>query len=304
MVPYKPGGGYDTYARLITPYLEEETGATVLVRNMPGGATYIALNHLYRAEPDGLTILIADAKTATLNQLVDDPKAKGIDILKLNWLARVADEPGVVALGTKSPYRSTDDLKVAERTIKFAATGLGSREQITESVLSEILGLNAEVILGFGGSADTALAVMRGELDGFAASASSIAGYVKDPELFALVHVSAARSAVLSEVPTIGELMTLSPEQLKWVERLDSIMGAGRSIATTPGTPANRVQFLRTALDKILHDTDFMAKAEKIDRPIDYLSGEEVEQYVTGLLSMPEEEVNEVKYVMLEKYLK
>jgi len=271
---------------------------------MPGGATYIALNHVYRAEPDGLTILIADAKSATLNQLIGDPKAEGIDILTLNWLARVADEPGVTSLGTKSPFKTVDDLIAAERTIQFGATGLGSREQITVSVLSEILGLNAEVILGFGGSSDTALAVMRGEVDGFACSASSMNTYVQDPNVFALVHVSEARSSVLSEVPTIGELVTLTPEQLLWVQRLDGIMGAGRSITTTPGTPANRVQFLRTVLDKILNDEEFVAAATAIERPIDYVSGEEVQRYITELLGVSEEEIQEIKYVMLEKYTK
>src|SRR5262245_16394489 len=50
------GGGYDVYARLITPYLSRALGATVIVENQPGAGGLISLNRLYVTEPDGLTL--------------------------------------------------------------------------------------------------------------------------------------------------------------------------------------------------------------------------------------------------------
>ena len=54
-----PGGGFDTYARLIARHLGKYIPGhpSVLVQNMPGGGMLIAANYIYnRAKPDGLTI--------------------------------------------------------------------------------------------------------------------------------------------------------------------------------------------------------------------------------------------------------
>ena len=37
IVPYTPGGGYDIYSRLITPFLEERLNSRIRVENVPGG---------------------------------------------------------------------------------------------------------------------------------------------------------------------------------------------------------------------------------------------------------------------------
>ncbi len=44
IVGYSPGGGYDTYARMLAPFFEKHTGATVVVENKPGGGGMTALN--------------------------------------------------------------------------------------------------------------------------------------------------------------------------------------------------------------------------------------------------------------------
>ena len=59
IVGYKPGGGYDSTARLLARYLPKHLPGkpTVIVQNMPGGNSIIAANHMYNvAKPDGLTI--------------------------------------------------------------------------------------------------------------------------------------------------------------------------------------------------------------------------------------------------------
>ena len=58
IVPYKPGGGYDTYSRIIAPYLEKYTGARVVVRNMPGAGGLLGVNETYKASPNGLTMTV------------------------------------------------------------------------------------------------------------------------------------------------------------------------------------------------------------------------------------------------------
>ena len=54
IVGYAPGGGYDSYARMLQPYLAKAIGATVIVENQPGAGSLMALNKLYASEPTGL----------------------------------------------------------------------------------------------------------------------------------------------------------------------------------------------------------------------------------------------------------
>jgi len=269
---------------------------------MDGGETYVAQNNVYHRKPDGLTILILDGMVSTLNQLSNDPKAKGIDLMKYEWLARVSYEQGAILLSNKSPYRTIDDLKKAPKVIKFGGTK-GSAVSIIGCTFMEIAGLRGQVIQGFGGSSGEALAAMRGELDGFGNSGSSAVKFAEQKELFLLCLVSNKRSPLMPNTPTIGELMTLNPQQQKWVDRLETILGAGRIIVSTPGVPKGRVQFLQNIFHEILTDKEFTNQAEKFKRPIDYLTGEDAKKNVTRLLGASENEVKEINHILLEKYL-
>jgi tripartite-type tricarboxylate transporter receptor subunit TctC len=52
-----PGGGNDSHARLLAPHLGAALGASVVVENRPGAGGLLALNQVYGAAPDGLTII-------------------------------------------------------------------------------------------------------------------------------------------------------------------------------------------------------------------------------------------------------
>ena len=70
------GGGYDVFSRLIAPHLAKTLGTTVIVENVPGAGGLVALNRLYVAPPDGLTISLVQGTMATLAQLTGDQAAR------------------------------------------------------------------------------------------------------------------------------------------------------------------------------------------------------------------------------------
>src|SRR5690348_8059952 len=57
IVATSPGGGYDTYGRLISRYMQKYLpGARIVVKNVPGAGNIIGANTIYAAKADGLTI--------------------------------------------------------------------------------------------------------------------------------------------------------------------------------------------------------------------------------------------------------
>src|SRR5919106_2047551 len=59
VVGFSAGGGFDTYSRAIARHMSKHIPGrpAIIVENMPGAASIVAANHLYRiAKPDGLTI--------------------------------------------------------------------------------------------------------------------------------------------------------------------------------------------------------------------------------------------------------
>mgnify|MGYP003336239766 FL=1 len=115
------GGGYDTYARLIQPYLAKTLGANVVVENVPGAGGLTALDRVNRAEPDGLTIMIVHGVAASFAQLFG---AAGVrfDLPKMSHLGMVSNASRVWVRGPNAPFRDFAQAKSMSRPMIWPAT--------------------------------------------------------------------------------------------------------------------------------------------------------------------------------------
>src|SRR5690606_6895986 len=83
---------------------------------------------------------------------------------------------------------------------------------------------------------------------------------------------------------------TSNPERTEAIlNAWESLQAVGRPVAAPPGTPAERVRFLREAFDQAMHDPELLAISEKTQRPFDYASGEEMKQIVATAFGMSDE---------------
>lgn len=302
VVGYGPGGGYDSYARLLAPHLEAETGATVVVENRPGGGGLLALNQLVSGEPDGLTIMIVNGPAAALGELLDKEGVR-YELDRVQWLGRVASQPHVLLWSAQSPFRTLSDAREARRAIKWAAGGKTDLLAVPAAFLSEALGLDARIIIGYKGSKESALAAIRGEADGFFSSADSARAYAKGDKLIPAVVLARARSPLFPDVPTVFEATTLSEDEAWWIDYLRQIEEIGRALATAPGVPADRAAFLRDAFRNILTDPGIRAEAERRKRPFNYGTPEELDDFVSATLTPPEHVgLQRIRSVILKKY--
>jgi tripartite-type tricarboxylate transporter receptor subunit TctC len=302
VVGYGPGGGYDAYARLLAPHLEARLGATVVVENRPGGGGMVAISQLAASEGDGLTLVLANLEAAALGQLLDSPGIR-FDVSELPVVARVAAEPKVILLSAQSPFRTVADLRAADRAIKWSSGGKTDGIADSVALFSEALGLRSEIIIGYKGAKESALAAIRGETDGMAASSGSARKLAKNGDLVALAVLDRQREPLMPDVPTIFELVDLSDDQAWWVDYRASLTSLGRTLVTAPGTPADRLAYLRAAADAVLSDPAVAAEAEGKGRPLGYLAHGGVEELIARSVKATDaSDIERLRDVILHKY--
>ena len=69
IVPSSPGGGFDEYTRMLVPYLEKYSGASIKVINRPGAGGMLAANELFLSPKNGLTIGMMNGLAMVTNRL-------------------------------------------------------------------------------------------------------------------------------------------------------------------------------------------------------------------------------------------
>ena len=279
IVPYKTGGGYDTWARLMSPFLGKYSGATVVIKNMPGAGSLVGTNKLYISDPNGLTIGILNGPGIMQAQLTEVSGAK-YDLMKFVWLGRLTAEQRVMCVGKTAPYKTIADLRKSTKPVKFGAPGLGSSTFMDAALMGEALGIKVDLVTGYDVSEEVDLAVIRGELDASIGSFSSKIDMVKNGDMIAVTHFGNVQMADLAKVPNAADLPDLNADDKAVIELAVALGEVGRPVAAPPGVKPERAKFLEEALQKTLEDPEFMEIAKKQQMEIIYLSADQLKKEV------------------------
>lgn len=298
VVGYKPGGGYDAYARMLAPAIEARTGATVVVRNRPGGGGLVAVNELANARNDDLTYSLINVAAVVIAQGLR-MEAVQFDIGTFDWLAGLRPERRVLVTPkgqTALPWTLDD----ADQ-LRWAAGGRADEMALGAALVSEAFGLDARIITGYGGTSEAILGVIRGEADAAIISADSARQYAEAREIEVIATLGSQRSALFPDVPTLAELTEDQAYDARWLDVLESLSALGRGFAAPPGTSAGHRAVLRDALHEALTDPALITAAEAAGRPIDYQDPQQLSDKVSSTLRAMAED-DKVLHVLGEKY--
>lgn len=291
IIPYSPGGGYDEYGRLISPFLEKYTGARVDIYNMPGAGGMRGANELFGSPKNGLTIGIINGSAMVTNELAG-MRGADYNIAEFEFLGRVVADKRVLVVSTESGIGSFEEIWKSEGRIKIGATGLGGSTYVDAVIANEAFEMDVDIIHGFDSSSVVRQAMLRGNIAGTWGSWGSAADNVGAGRDIVVLQSGKERASDLADAPTVFEMgeKTENPERtMAILNAWESLHAVGRPMAVPPGTPPERVQFLRDALYKALHDPELLAAAEKSGRTIVYASGEEMQQIVSDATVLPDE---------------
>ncbi|MFC1815618.1 tripartite tricarboxylate transporter substrate-binding protein [Thermodesulfobacteriota bacterium] len=303
VVPYTPGGGFDTYARVIAPFLSKEMGATIIVNNKPGGGGYRAANWMYLNAPrTGKTIGIMNGQTMVMNEVFGETRVARYKTLKeFSMIASWAGTELAVLINTKHPYNSFDEMKGA-KGLKAGATDPLGTHALSGAVTAEALNLqNFRLIVGYQSSNDLISNVFKGELDIFSSSYDTCKRYV-DQNFAKVVGLLGKKSPLFPGAQTIADI-DLTPEAKKWLEVMRDTRAILRLLVAPPGVPEERIKFISDAFWRVLENKTFqkeLAKREMIfPGPGDY---KETFKRIEKVLNLSEKDRKDFRFFVEKKY--
>ena len=282
-----PGGGYDTYSRLLVTHLGQHLDGSprIVAQNMPGAGSIRAANNLYNIAPkDGTVIGMLD-QAIYLYQILGTPDLKA-DATKFNWIGRVFRNSAVLFARSEAPVHKIQD--VFNRELIVSASGTASR--LNWTVLKNVLGMKFRLIEGYQGTGDSLLAVQRGEVDALSMEwpLLRIMGQplMRDHKINLLLQTGLEKEADLPEVPRMIDLARNDGER-KLLELFSSPSLIGRSVVAPPGTAPQRVAELRRAFMATMQDANFLADVKRAGLEISPLSGEALQKQVVDQGHLP-----------------
>ena len=291
IVGTSPGGGYDTYTRLIARHLAKHIpgNPTIIVDNMPGAGGLVSANHLFKvAKPDGLTIghFVGGQ---FLQQLLGKPGIE-FDALKFEYIGVPAQDNFVLGVAKTTGITSMEQFLAAKTAVKFGAIAAGDGTYDTAKVAEVALGLPIQVVSGYKGTAPIRLAFNSGEVGGLSNSWQSFRSTWRKEldagEVTMVLQLSAKPHADLAKVPLAINLAK-SDEARKLIQAVAQAHGAAvRPYVLPPGTPKDRVEILRKAFMETVKDPELLNEAGKANLEFNPGSGEDLERNVKDLLRL------------------
>ncbi|MFY9810373.1 Bug family tripartite tricarboxylate transporter substrate binding protein [Aquabacterium sp.] len=204
---YSLGSGADTVLRAVAERLSRKWGQPVRVDNRPGGAGFVAINHILNARPDGYTLLQLDSE-----QLAAMPHLqKGLPfdpVAKFDAVTTLFRTPFLVSVPNNSKWKNLNDLiadsKVKPQAINYGSWGIGSAGHLGGALFESRAGINTKHVpyTDFG---QLNTAISSGTVSwGFSTLGSSEKLY-KAGKIRYLAITSDKRTPKLPQVPTVAE---------------------------------------------------------------------------------------------------
>jgi tripartite-type tricarboxylate transporter receptor subunit TctC len=296
------GGGYDTYTRTVSAFLEKRIGVKLIPTNEPAAGGMIAMNRMVNATPDGLTLLLTGGEGLVTAQLYG---LSGVhyDVRKQIFLARVSGEDKVAIVGPQSPYKSVADMQKLDRQALWAGSGKADNNSDFSAIMCYALGIKCKIILGYKGTGGMNMAIQRAEVDGRVISDEAASLYGESSGMRVLTVLARKRSEKFPNVPTIFEAAKLQATAERLLDWRANIASLGRVILTTPGTPKERVDYLRAALADVLRDKAFIAEMKKLNLAAGYLSADGVQAAVEkAMTTLDDKGLADMKDIALNRY--
>lgn len=295
VVGFTPGGGYDTYARLLARHWGSHLPSkpTIVVQNMPGASGIASGNYLYdRAPRDGSVTAIFNKAMPTYEVL----QQQGVRFKskELTWIGSMEAGHGTIATWTASGITSMEDAK--KRDVIMGAVTVNGSMGFLPAMANSLLGTRFKIISGYPGSTEVIRAMEQGEVQGIGEAPWSTwtslhPQWVRDKTITVLAQTGDKANPEIS-APLLSDL---APDERarKIIRFITADVAIGRTIVAPPGLAPARTETLRRSFDKAMADQALIDEGVRLKLELSAVSGEHVEKLIAELIDTPESIVKE-----------
>jgi tripartite-type tricarboxylate transporter receptor subunit TctC len=246
LVGYAPGGAVDLVARTLGQNLSASMGQSIVIENKPGAGTNIAVKQLIDSPADGYTLMVAaNALAANMSLYKPQPFDIDKDITPIAMIGRV---PVVIATSADSKYQKISDLIKAAKAnpdfITYGTPGNGATPHMAMKFFEQAAGISLKHV-PYKGGAPAITDLIGGQLDLVAVNMLEVAPHVKSGKLKIVAVMSAKRSPLFPEIPTVAESGFPGFEASVWY-----------SLIAPAKTPASIVKTLHSQVEKALQSKE------------------------------------------------
>ena len=250
VLPFPPGGGTDTLARIVSQKLGENLGQTMVLDNRPGAGANIGAEIGAHSVADGYTLTMGNVAHAINMTLYAKP---GYDLIRdFAPITLLASTPNILVVHPSVAAKSVQELialaKAKPGQLNYASSGSGSSAHLAAELFKSMAGVNlTHVPYKGGGPAVTSL--VGGETVVGFATAPSVIQQVKSGRLRGLAVTTLKRMAAAPDLPTIGESGVPNYDANTWYGAL-----------TPAKTPSAIIARLHAEFVKIMQSADVLER--------------------------------------------
>jgi tripartite-type tricarboxylate transporter receptor subunit TctC len=291
VVPFGPGGGYAIYNQIMARHLGKfiPGNPQIVAQYRPGAGGIVASNYVYNVAPRDGSVMAMVSDAVALASVIDADKTR-YKVNEFIWLGAIERVNNVLAIRADTGVRRFPDL--LDKEVAVGGSGPGSPTSLLPALLRWLEPVKIRTIEGYDGINPMFIAIERNEISGATVS-WTIFKTLRKPWfdsgfLLPIVQFGSAKEPDLPNIPLAIDLAQ-SPQQRAIARFMASNVDVGRSFILPPEVPAERVQALRAAFDRMVKDSAFVEDITKAGFQLSPASGKEVQDAVAQATTLDSE---------------
>lgn len=267
IVPYSAGGSTDLSMRLLADSFKRNVpGATMVVRNQPGGGGSIGVSATVHARPDGYTV--GAGAQGPLSLL---PHLGGTDysVDDVEFIGMMSRSLQLMVACKGAPFSDFDSFMSYAKTTapQIGNSGAGGANHISAEAFAEAAGIKVKAV-PYQGSSQARTACIGGHIDAMVASPAEALTQAKAGNMTPLFIMEEHRIDLFPNTPTAVE------------KGIDFTWSSWKGLIAPKGIPADTLKTLRDAFAKTVADPDFQKKMTEMGEFVEYADGAALEEKV------------------------
>ena len=221
-----------------------------MIDTRTGAGGNIGAEAVFRAEPDGHTLMVSPPAPIAINQYLY--KKLAFDPAKWVPVTVLATVPNVLVVNPKLPVKNVQEFiayaKANPGKLSFGSQGNGTTSHLTASLFMQLTGTEM-IHVPYKGTAPALVDLVGGQIDVFFDNLSSSLQFHQSGKLRILAIADEQRSRALADVPTFAEQKLPAMNAVTWF-----------AVVAPPGTPAAKVASTQKAIADALALPDVKQK--------------------------------------------